>query len=393
MEDNKKIILHIVFDGVLFDIISNRFDQMNGYKNIYLFNVYGNIPSFKFIKNASKVLIAKNIEEWGNIISNPNVDLIYFHGLWAESTKAVNYIRANAIVIWWCFGMEIYENSLGIAPILPLKLYKPKTFWIWLKHNLHNPRLTFNLLSYFFPTSYNFLKWIKNPEGIKNIYKMLERVDYLFTPLSTEYDKLIQNNKRITAKPFRLVGSPFPKTIQTKHITSSTILIDHSAVLTNNHADIFYALKKFDLSSRTLIIPISYGDDFIQKELKKYENYNGAHTNYLEKPLPQEEYRELIRNCSHAFFGALRQTGLGTIIYLLINGVKIFFYKDSIMFQHFKKLGYYVFSIEDLTEHDINTPLSETEIIHNYNLYHQIRKKNGIYEQQFDKLLLDKKNE
>lgn len=54
MDNNNKIILHIVFDGILFDGITPHFDKMDGYENIYLLNVYGEVPSFKYIKDSAK---------------------------------------------------------------------------------------------------------------------------------------------------------------------------------------------------------------------------------------------------------------------------------------------------------------------------------------------------
>ena len=394
MENNTKVILHLVFDGILFDRISNRFDQMDGYNNYYLLNTFGQTTSFKFIKNTSKVIVAKDENEWGNIISNPEIDFIYIHGLWSSSTKAVRYITEKAVVIWWCYGMEIYENSLGIAPILPMRLYKPRTFWLWLKRSLTIHRFTSSFLAYFFPTVYNFIMRLKYPQETKDIYKMLERVDYLFTPLENEYEELIKHNKIIKAKPFRLLACQTPDKLPVQHSTQGEILIDHSAVLSNNHADIYNALKNVNIRGRSLNIPISYGDDFIKKIIKKYDSFNGAQTVYLEDPIPYKEYQEMIRKCSHAFFGGIRQTGLGNIYLCLRNGVKIFMFKDSITYKYLKKMGFYVFSIEkDLSDREICTPLDASAVMYNYNLFYKIHGvSHGTYEQQFSKLIEDSKN-
>ena len=91
MENNKKIILHIIPDSVFFNILSERFDQMIGYKNIYLFNLFGKISPIRNIKNISNIIIAENEEEWGKIVGNPNIDIIYFHGLWFESRFQAGY--------------------------------------------------------------------------------------------------------------------------------------------------------------------------------------------------------------------------------------------------------------------------------------------------------------
>ena len=389
MENEKKIILHIVFDGILFDGVSNLFDQMDGYKSIYLLNCFGDATSFKYIKNTSKVIVAKDEEEWGNIVSNPSIDIIYFHGLWAGSTKAIRYIRDNVVVIWWCYGMEIYERSLYIAPLLPIKLYMPKTFWLWQMINLKIHRFISSNFMYFCPALYNHIIAIKSPQKTKEIFKMIKRVDYLFTPLETEYEELKQRNKLIRAKPFRLFGTYSPQIEPVSLHKNGSILLDHSAVITNNHMDIFNSLKKHDLSTRTVYIPICYGDDFVKKRIKKYAYFNGAHTCFIENPLPFNEYQTIIRNCSHAFFGGIRQTALGNINICLRNGVKVFFFKNSILYKHFSGIGFYVYSIEEnLTEEEINTPLTSEEMMHNHRLYCELHGvSHGTYQQQFDKLL------
>ncbi len=390
MENNNKIILHIVFDGILFDGVSNRFDQMEGYRNIYLLNTFGQISSFKFIKLSSKVTVAKDEEEWGKFISNSKIDFIYIHGLWSNSTKAVRYISDNAIVIWWCYGMEIYENSLGIAPILPMRIYKTRTFWLWQKKNISIHRFMSNYIAYFFPTIYNFIMRLKYPQETKDIYKMLKRVDYLFTPLENEYDELRKRNKIIKAKPFRLYSWQTPCESPIQHSRPGEILIDHSAVLSNNHTDIFHALRKIDVKERTLNIPISYGDDFMKQKIKTYESFNGSNTLFLESPIPFKDYQEMIRKCTHAIFGGIRQTGLGNIYLCLRNGVKIFMFKDSITYKYLTKTGYYVFSIEDdLSDREIKVPLSENAAMHNFNLFYKLHGvSHGTYEKQFDRLLI-----
>lgn len=393
MENNYKVILHIVFDGILFDGVSNRFDQMIGYKNIFLLNVYGVNLSLKYIENGAKVVIAKDEEEWGNIINDPNIDIIYFHGLWAESAKAVKFITNKAIVIWWCYGMDIYENVLGIAPLVPIKLYKPKTFWLVTKRNIKIHRFTSGFLSYFFPKAYNYIMRIKYPERTKSIYRMAARMDYLFTPLPLEYDEVKRYNNFITAKPFRLYNKPTQISCPVQHSSVGNILVDHSANITNNHIDIFHKLKKVTINRRTLIIPISYGVSYIQERIKQYNNFKGAETIFLENPIPFIDYVEILKSCSHAIFGGIRQTGLGNIFLCLRLGVKVFLFKDSITYKYLKKTGYRVFAIEqELNDTEISIPLDNDSVMHNYNLYHNRSDiSHGTYEQQFDYLIEESK--
>ncbi len=134
MRGDKKVILHLVIDGVFFDSISSQFDKLDGYENIYLYLYFKNVKELTYIKQKEKVIIAKDIDEWGKIINDPCIDIVYLHGLWEVSMYAAKYIRKEVIVMWWCYGREIYENCWDRAPLLPLKLYKPKTFRLSLIH-------------------------------------------------------------------------------------------------------------------------------------------------------------------------------------------------------------------------------------------------------------------
>ena len=51
--------------------------------------------------------------------------------------------------------------------------------------------------------------------------------------------------------------------------------------------------------------------------------------------------------CTHAIFGMIRQSGLGNIYLCFRKGIKVFLFKDSILYKQFKTDGYHVFSIED----------------------------------------------
>ena len=142
-------------------------------------------------------------------------------------------------------------------------------------------------------------------------------------------------------------------------------------------------------SDRKLFIPVSYGDEDMKKKLKQFTNFNGSETNLLDTVLPINDYMKLINSCSHAFFGAIRQTGVGNVLHCLCRGVKIFFFKDSIVYKHFKRLGYLVYTIEDdLTQESLETPLTDEDVRYNVNHYIELRKPtHGTLTEQFDRII------
>lgn len=389
---DKKVILHLVFDGILFDRLYQRFEGMSKYENIYLYGIVGEKKKYQYINCSEKIMHANTIGEWGEIISDPQVDVIFLHGLWLDFVKAISYIGKDVTVMWMCYGMEIYENCLHWPSLMSLKIYKPKTHLFWLK-TMHGYHRVSAELAYSFPFIYmvlvrigDFFKGKFNHE----LKQMLARIDFVFTPLNREYIELKKKHPYIKAKPFVLRG-PVVKEEILIHKTIGGILFEHSATISNNHLDIIAAIKnkKIDLRDRNVYVPLSYGSNMLSDKVRKESSFEGANVNFLMNALPLGEYKKMMSLCSHAIFGMMRQSGLGNICLCFQKGIKVFLFKDSILYQQFKSDGYYVYSIEeDLNNNNINEPLSSEQAIHNYNVFYtHFDGSEGTYEQQFDKIL------
>ena len=392
MNGNKRVILHITFDNILFDMVYPDFEKMEDYENRYLLGSLKCNQEIKYIKNTQKLIRFESLEEWGKIVSDPQVDIIYFHGLWEYYLKAIDFIGQDVIVMWWCYGMEIYENCFGYPPLLNLRLYKPRTFHFLQSQGTKRSRINRHLL-YYHPGLYVFMRRFYNIISRKSKDKlkaMLSRIDFASTPLESELVELKKRHSFIKAKPFRLWGAFIKEPIET-HEKTGYILLEHSASVSNNHLDIIASIKdkRLDLHGRDIYIPLSYGIDTLAKRVKGEATFEGAHTHCLSETLPLSEYKELISGCTHAIFGMIRQSGLGNIYLCFKKGIKMFFFKDSILYKQFILDGYHVFSIEDdLNDNSIREPLSKKQALSNYNLFYSHRGfQSDSYQQQFDKLL------
>ncbi len=391
MEGKEKVILHITPDIIWFDKIYPNFEKMEGYKNIYLLDCINTDKSrLCYIKSTEKVICASSLEDWGKIIGDSRNDVIYFHSLTKYSIAAVNFIRKEAVVMWWCFGYEIYENAFGRSPLLPVKVYKPRTFRYYLKHSKSFKSFVSRIMVNKIPRLYDiFMSVGCGVVGKTNIHKkMLNRIDYAFTPLPIEFEELKKRHAYIKAKPYRLRGSAVQWPFDYKE-KEGNILFEHSSMLSNNPFDLLYSMKKLHLNGRNVYAPLSYGNVGLVDFFKKNDNIAGADIHVITEMIPANEYIQLISNCSHALFGMIRQSGLGNAYIMLRKGVKMFYYEDSIMYKHFKREGYYVFSIEkDLNDESIKTPLTEEMALHNYNLFYKnFETKGESYQQQFDRIL------
>ena len=392
MHGNKKVILHLVFDGILFDRVYQRFEQMEKYENRYLYCTLNTEYNIKYIKNTEKLIRVNSLENWGGVVENPEVDIIYLHGLWYDYLKALDFIRKDVVVMWWCYGKEIYENCFGWPPLLPLRIYKPNTYK-FVRSTWKGRSLLTNSLSYRYPNLYSLMKKGYNfMLGRKDdkLRRMLSRIDFAFTPLETELIELKKRHPYIKAKPFRL-QAPVVKEPMEVHKYAGNVLLEHSANISNNHLDIIAVLKekKIDFQDRNIYIPLSYGDERLADSVKKESYFMGAQVHCLTEMLPLNDYKEMVSGCTHAIFGMIRQSGLGNIYMCFKKGIKVFLFKDSILYKQFKAEGYYVFTIEnDLSDDAIREPLPPDQALHNYNkFYSRLDASIGSYNEQFDIIL------
>jgi hypothetical protein len=395
MNGNKKVILHLIFDGILFDQVYPRFEIMENYENRFLFGSLNTDEEIKYIKNTEKLIRVDSLDEWGNIVSDSQVDVIYMHGLWPDYLKAIDYIRDNVVVMWWCYGMEIYENCFGLPPLMGLNIYKPKTCEFLESFGGYRSKMKLNLL-FRHPKLYMLLRNIWNfihkreiPES--KLKKMLSRIDFAFTPLEVELQELKKKNPYIKAKPFILRGFAGKEPLVIQKDTGN-ILLEHSANISNNHLDIIAAIKdkKLNLQERDIYVPLSYGDERLAERVKDEAKFEGANVHCLMEALPINEYKKMLCGCTHAIFGMIRQSGLGNIYICFRKGIKVFLFKDSMLYNQFKADGYHVFSIdEDLDGVSIKEPLTEEQALYNYNLYYSKFRDLGSYQEQMDRILIE----
>ena len=381
MKDGKRVILHVSFDGVLFDVISSNFDKLEGYTNLYF--VIGK-EKLKFIKrDPSRLVRFRDIEELEPWLKNPNVDIVYFHGLWPQYFNCFDKIRDGVITIWYCYGKELYEALPGYPCLIRTRLFKPKSFWFYYKDLVKRFHFFRAILGYLIP-SYDLLR------GNLDRRKLISRMDYVQTPLKIEYE-MLKKLPYFKAKPFKMDGRgvvPDENRI-VFHESPGGILINHSAAYSNNSIEVMDALSHCDFKGRTLYFPIVYGAEKVKELVRQYKGFNGSDTVFIEEKLPIDEYESLMASCTHAVFGTLRQQALGNIFNCFRTGVKVFLFRDSMNYRQFKQDGFAVFAIEDIDLDAISAPLTKEEAIRNNRLFYSLYGRPENYLQtQFDALFV-----
>ena len=235
-------------------------------------------------------------------------------------------------------------------------------------------------------------------EPRKSQEEILARIDACYAPLDIECELLKDAHPSFKAvlfpRPARNVEFPYKY-----QNNAGNVLVNHSLTYTVNHLDVFCALSNVDLEkNRNYILPVSYGIYGYRGNpdiLKSISGLNPDQTIWLTQLLPFDEYQKIMNSVTHAVFGMLRQQGLGNVFLCLRTGVKVFLYKDSMVYKELKKMGYVCFTIDDdLTTESLSTCLDEKDAQNNYRIYMERWRKNDPKRcRAFLEDVLDKKKE
>lgn len=393
MKDGTIVILHVFIDGMNVSNMANAYDSLPNVENLYYF--YAPQKEFKLTKiNDRRVKIIHDFEEYVGYFSDPQIDVIVFSSLPYQYYYLFDYIDDSKYVVWWAWGYDIYNGQGYYPPLLPIgELYKPLTKEFMTNGiNMYRETWSKRMIKLFrrcmhLPVgAYNRIRKKLTPKTLliepqKTQDEILARINACYAPLDIECEMLKEFHPSFKAVSFpRPAGNKeFPYKYQK---TAGNILVNHSLTYTVNHLDVFKALLNVNLEkNRNYIIPVSYGIygyNGNPEILKSISGLNPGQTIWLTKLLPFDEYQKLLDTVTHAVFGMLRQQGMGNVFMCLRKGVKVYLFKDSLVYKELKKMGYVCFTIEDdLTTESLSVCLEEKDAQNNYQISKE-RRKNAL---------------
>lgn len=362
-----KKLLHIVPDDKFIDCAIDLFDSAN-VENRYVCLVDTEDYPFKYIKNTSKVERVKtgSVE---NLWNDPSVDLFCFHTLDYAKYQYVLSIPETKKILWLSWGYDLYSQYQNCPPVLNISCFKPLTqiylgysvSWKthikqWLRFALH------------FPSRLGELYRTKKAEHQAYCVqkRVLNRVNYISTVLPSEYDMLRKNTPtKAQYFPFQYASKRAKSDLPLMAETADCVLVGNSATPTNNHLDILSILEKRGITN-AIKMPMSYGDKYYAEYVKGVVANSKLDIDIITDFMERAEYISFLTHCKALVLGCMRQQALGNITLMLSQGSKVFLYKDSVNYKFLHKEGFVVFTIEDdLTNENINTPLTEQEITTN----------------------------
>lgn len=335
-------IIHIIQDDKFLDGVMRAFESDNRYENHYFYICKTKNYAFKWVKNTEKIKLLYSPEMIKEVFQKFEYDAIFFSCL--LDYKVFKYIPDDKIVIWWSWGFDIY----GPDRFINVSSYKPITD-SYLKQKRRG-------LTQFLKTFVQKIPFLVNLK-YGNKYKAMRRVDYFQPVISSEY-QLMRQIKGFHAKEFYYPGANSFKSYIMPELPKHTnrLILGNSATPTNNHCDVWQNIKAYIPNDLNVVIPVSYGD-------KNYSTYienkiEGSNISFLKEFMPYNDYMDLLDSCSFAVYGVLRQQAMGAIYRCVACGIKLFLYRDSIVYNYLTSLGCIVFAIEDINADSFTNPLT-----------------------------------
>lgn len=363
------IFLQVVLDDMsFFDSVVGRFeaDDRLSVRNVLIVDKKN--YQFQHIKKTEKVELLWNDRMVKDYFTKGDYDVVYLYTLIPSRWKLFKYIPSDKKVIWWAWGWDLYDSFFGLKPLIEMDLFKQKTKEISLNKVNIRERLK--------GLVYSFLK----PVHTLKRRNVLQRIDYFHPVLVEEYKLMCQRHPEFHAKLF-FRPTPIREDRQFfEKDKNGNILLGNSATLSNNHLDVWQYVKKADLNNQTVVIPLSYGDMDYGDKIQQTIGGECDKARFLREMIEKKEYVEITKSCSYAVFGVLRQQAMGNINQCILQGIKVFLFKDSMNYKYLKSIGADVFAIEDIDSNSFQTPLTIEQQRNNNNALNDfIRYKNDIY--------------
>ena len=371
------ILNFITDDKFLDNVILNHDSVVDNVEHYYAHVIDKNKAKdtyhFKYIKKIHRIILLYP-DEILSFLKTKSINAIILHSLYSCPIEVTSRVSSSIPILWNAWGYDIYQLPLG-SPLIKIPLYKPLTIKcvdsVLERRRKKVKHILVKIRDYIVSKGYYKTKQVKNTE------KVLARINYFSGIIDMEYQMMKQHCEFKAEESVYIYGS-FSSDPPLTYPRGNKILLGNSANPTNNHLDILTILTERGIDSHQVITPLNYGgeDEYIAQVMMIGEKYLGSNYKPLTDFLAPETYFNMINSCSSIIIGTMRQQAMGNIAAAFTRGVKVFLFRDSILYKYLQSKGYLVYTIEDdLTKDSIDAPLTQDEAKYNYNLYQNLKKK------------------
>lgn len=340
------MILHLVNDEKIINRTISIFDEAFPSENLFV--VCNKTGGFKYVTKQKNVL---NRVEFLEKKNQYKFSKVYIHFLNKRKMDIIKELSLDdAAVYWIVWGADLYN-----------KLLEPVGFKIFDNSSSYFKRV--NRFNHIRKRAKNFLRKKKAKQTISFIK---EHIDYIVTD-STEndYDYLLKYYPELKHIPWKdFFYYPIDEILSGELINASVfgndIMIGNSASQTNNHEYAMKHLLNLDLSNRKVYLPLSYSvkKDYLKAVVKFGKKNLKSNFTPIFDFMPLKAYNELQASISVAIFGNWRQEAIGNILISLYLGAKVFLPSQNPIVEWANIHGLKVFTLEEMTQDMIDTPLS-----------------------------------
>ncbi len=339
--------LHLLWDEKITHRIIKIFEEVFPEENFFLFWSNNSIESYHFAYDDKYCQILKDNNTLHFDVTK--VDKVIIHGLDIKKIEFCNkHLDKDVPVFWILWGTELYNGLLSKKgyELFYVKA-KKKSFKEGLVNFLRKHGVVFSrekkILSFF--NSNNVTMVCAEQE-----YNLLRK----YYPRQTKY---LKNKTDFFYYP---IDEILGKDLKEKEAHGNIMMIGNSASLTNNHLYVFGLLNKLSLRNRKIVTPLSYGGNPSYKEevMAVGRKFYGSNYTALTELLPLSDYNMLMATSEICIYGSWRQEAMGNIVISLYLGAKVFLSERNPLFEILQKKGLVLFSLEEITQEDIDTPLS-----------------------------------
>lgn len=346
--------LHLLWDEKIANRIIDTFETVFPGKNYYIVWRY-NDDAKRFVKQEGNVSIVGSQSEI-SICNSEEIDKVIVHGL---DIKKITFIETQISrdipVFWILWGAELYNALVG-----------PHGFKLYYKNHLKSTFRSrvgsaLKRIGFKSKTDLAYLNFLASHD----VTMVCAREEYDI--LRRYFPKETRNLKNESSFFYYPIDAILGKDLMDKEVDGNIILAGNSASFTNNHDYVFKYLKDLNLRDFKIVMPLSYGGspeyiNHINAIGKKLfgEKYIG-----LKDFLPLSDYNRLMLQAKVCIYGSWRQEAVGNIIIALYLGAKVFLPEKSPLFSIYRKRGIIIFSLENITEETLHTPLNAEERMNN----------------------------
>jgi hypothetical protein len=347
----------------------------NAMSDINVFYVKAETDKLKYVKSDIVIKTESLIEILDSVII-PNLkpnDKIFIHWLGPDLYSSILKIPNFVKVGMFFFGGEIVEFPQSI---FAKENYDSLTYQFYKKH-IHPKstyfKFSFNpfILIHHFKQKIKFGKKVLIQDKLKS--DALSRIDYLFHWNELDYQWIKKRYPGFKAEfKYHYYGagldSEFPiSSIQNKSYCS--IWLGNSSTLSNNHLDALKLLSRFKNENILIYCPMSYGEALDSIYTKTIIDYGTQLFKEKFVPItdfiPREQYYKLFQNIDLVVMFHNRTQAASNFFAFLSAGKKVYFKKQSTLFQLCSANETVIFDVQLLNEmpfNEIVKQLTDNEI-------------------------------